>query len=68
MAVILSRGSARRSQGGMAYLLAELFHLWRRRAQQRRTLAELSDHLLKDIGINRADVWAAETQKPFWRA
>lgn len=34
---------------------------------QRRTLAELDDHMLRDIGISRAEA-IEEAQKPFWRA
>jgi uncharacterized protein YjiS (DUF1127 family) len=37
-----------------------------RRARQRRDLAALSDHALRDIGLSRADV-DVETGKPFWR-
>lgn len=39
---------------------------WRERARQRRTLLELSDHMLRDIGISRADAHG-EALKPFWR-
>ena len=39
---------------------------WLERARQRRHLGELSDHMLKDIGLSRADV-EAEVAKPFWR-
>ena len=39
---------------------------WFERARQRRRLGELSDHMLKDIGLSRADV-EAEVVKPFWR-
>jgi uncharacterized protein YjiS (DUF1127 family) len=35
-------------------------------SRQRRVLAELDDHLLRDIGITRYDV-AHEVAKPFWR-
>ena len=45
---------------------AEIGPLWLERARQRRQLAELSDHMLRDIGVTRADAWA-ETDKPFWR-
>ncbi len=59
---------ARRSaiDGVMAVLLrgvAEVF----RRSRQRRDLAALSDHNLRDIGLSRSDV-EAEIGKPFWRA
>jgi uncharacterized protein YjiS (DUF1127 family) len=38
-----------------------------RRARQRRDLAALSDHNLRDIGLTRGDV-EIEIGKPFWRA
>ena len=37
-----------------------------RRARQRRDLAALSDHSLRDIGLSRADV-DIEITKPVWR-
>ena len=40
---------------------------WRIRARERRQLSELSDAMLKDIGIGRADA-SAEFEKPFWRS
>ena len=40
--------------------------IWLERARQRRQLQQLSDHMLKDIGLSRADV-EAEVTKPFWR-
>lgn len=46
--------------------ILEQIQLWLERRHQRRTLLELNDHLLKDIGVSRADAWA-EGQKPFWR-
>lgn len=39
---------------------------WNERSRQRRHLLELSDHLLRDIGVTRAEV-EAEASKPFWR-
>ena len=39
---------------------------WRKRTRQRRELLELSDALLKDIGISRRDAWH-EAHKPFWK-
>ncbi len=41
--------------------------MWHDRSRQRRHLLELSDHLLRDIGVRRAEV-EAEAGKPFWRA
>jgi uncharacterized protein YjiS (DUF1127 family) len=40
--------------------------LWLERRRQRRALLSLNDHLLKDIGVSRAEAWL-EGQKPFWR-
>ncbi|HEV7264477.1 MAG TPA: DUF1127 domain-containing protein [Falsiroseomonas sp.] len=40
---------------------------WSQRAAQRRRLACLSDAMLKDIGVSRADAFR-ESRKPFWRA
>lgn len=45
---------------------ADLLLTWHERARQRRQLRTLSDHILRDIGLTRADV-LAETSKPFWR-
>ena len=39
---------------------------WRARARGRRLLAQLDEHLLRDIGIDRARVWQ-ETGKWFWQ-
>ena len=44
----------------------DLLLSWMDLARQRRALQVLDDHLLKDIGLSRADV-EAETSKPFWR-
>ncbi len=40
---------------------------WNERSRQRRHLLQLSDHLLRDIGVTRVQV-EAEAAKPFWRA
>ena len=40
--------------------------LWLQRRRERYHLAGLSDHVLKDIGVTRADV-DGETRKAFWR-
>jgi uncharacterized protein YjiS (DUF1127 family) len=39
---------------------------WFIRGKSRRTVAMLSDHMLRDIGLTRADV-ERELMKPFWR-
>ena len=40
--------------------------LWLQRVRQRRQLQELSDHLLDDVGLLRADI-DKEAEKPFWQ-
>lgn len=49
-----------------AAALIERILTWHDRAAQRRALAELNDHGLKDIGLSRADA-ARETMKRFWQ-
>ena len=44
----------------------DLLLIWQQRARDRRQLESLSDHMLRDIGLTRADVYA-EASKPFWR-
>lgn len=44
----------------------ELWRSWQRNSVTRRELAGMSNHMLKDIGISRADAMA-EASKPFWR-
>ena len=44
----------------------ELLMIWHERARQRHQLRSLSDHMLRDIGLGRADV-EGEAAKPFWR-
>lgn len=38
---------------------------WRQLAWERHQLAAMSDDMLKDIGMSRADV-SRETERPFW--
>ena len=40
---------------------------WQERARQRHRLGQMDDHLLRDIGLSRADL-EHESAKPFWRA
>ena len=40
--------------------------IWVSRTEERRQLAELNDHMLKDIGLTRAEV-AVEINKYFWQ-
>ena len=40
--------------------------LWVLRRRQRRSLAELDDHMLRDIGLDRYQA-LREAAKPFWK-
>ena len=46
--------------------LRPLWRVWRRRVRSRRELAEIDDHMLRDIGLTRS-VALTESAKPFWR-
>ena len=56
----------RRRAAGMMIGFMEALEMWLERKRQRRALLELSDALLKDVGLSRADAWR-EAGKPFWR-
>ena len=46
---------------------ADVLYEWQRWASERHHLRRLDDHLLKDLGLSRADV-EGEAGKPFWTA
>ncbi len=46
--------------------IVDLLLTWHERARQRRHLRSLDDHMLRDIGLSRADL-EVEADKPFWR-
>ncbi|HUL08500.1 MAG TPA: DUF1127 domain-containing protein [Candidatus Acidoferrum sp.] len=52
--------------GAVVLLVADLVSTWYLRVRERRHLRALDDHMLKDIGVTRADV-EFEVQKHFWR-
>ena len=59
------RPAAINGSGLVAKLLTTLLG-WSARARERRSLYRLDDHLLKDIGLTRADV-EREASKHFWQ-
>jgi uncharacterized protein YjiS (DUF1127 family) len=44
----------------------QLLFLWQERWEQRERLGGLDEHMLRDIGLSRADA-VRESDKPFWR-
>jgi uncharacterized protein YjiS (DUF1127 family) len=46
--------------------VVDLVLTWHERARQRRQLRSMGNHMLRDIGLSRADV-EGEAGKPFWR-
>lgn len=46
--------------------LLDVLLLWQERHRERRNLAMLGEHMLKDIGVSRADI-ELEMSKKFWR-
>ena len=53
--------------GSWAQRLADRVLTWLQHSRERRQLATLSDNMLKDIGVSRADV-DGETSRRFWQA
>jgi uncharacterized protein YjiS (DUF1127 family) len=51
---------------GKAGRAVDLVLAWHERVRQRRHLRSLDNHMLRDIGLSRADV-EGEAAKPFWR-
>ena len=67
-AALAARRSGVRTPGWSARVARgiELLMIWHERARQRHQLRSLSDHMLRDIGLGRADI-EAEAAKPFWQ-
>ena len=55
----------RRTPGRVARAVLDAILSWQDRANQRHRLRAMSDFMLKDIGLSRADV-DREASKPFW--
>lgn len=59
------KGAQSMPTSGLANKIVAKLLLWRRIAEQRKELGEMSDELLKDIGISRAQA-SYEAQRHFW--
>ena len=55
------------SRAGGLTALVERVLLWQQRLSERHSLRGMSDQMLKDIGLSRADI-EREASKPFWVA
>ena len=49
---------------GLFSKIAETLHIWRKRYETRRELAQWSDRDLHDIGVSHSDVFTKEGQWP----
>jgi uncharacterized protein YjiS (DUF1127 family) len=58
--------TAAKTAPGMVARAVETLMVWRDRARGRQMLGTLDEHMLRDIGINRA-IASTEAEKPFWR-
>ncbi len=67
MSVLTYESMINHHGSGLLAKISETIHIWRRRQQERRLLAELSDRDLHDVGLSWSDI-ALEAEKPFWRA
>lgn len=52
---------------GLFLAIAQPLLVWQQRLRDREALQRMPDHLLRDIGLDPAEV-QAEAEKPFWRA
>ena len=57
---------ARHARRSISVRIVATLREWRRRARDRAQLARLDDHMLRDIGLTRADAEFL-SNKPFWR-
>jgi uncharacterized protein YjiS (DUF1127 family) len=63
----VARGRSARRRGNALLRGVLLLERWIERRRQRRAVLELSDHVLKDIGVSRSEA-EREGRKPFWMA
>ena len=68
----MKNGEINNSEGNLenrsiARRVIKKIYAWRTRSQQRKQLASLSEHMLKDMGLTRYEV-NKEVDKPFWRS
>ena len=59
--------SSKAPLAGTYTALGQIFAGWRRRARERRELAQLDRRTIQDLGLSSSEV-QFEASKPFWRA
>ena len=67
MSTLTHESMTNHHQSGIFARIGETLHVWRKRQQDRRQLAELTARDLHDVGISWSDI-VYEAEKPFWRA
>ena len=67
MADISLHFSSKAPLAGTYTAFNQIFATWRRRAQERRELANLDYRTARDLGISQSMI-QFEANKPFWRA
>jgi uncharacterized protein YjiS (DUF1127 family) len=65
--ITLQPGRSPGFASGLLTVAIDRLLLWQQRARDRRQLAGLDNHMLRDIGMSRADL-EPEVTKPFWRS
>jgi uncharacterized protein YjiS (DUF1127 family) len=66
MADISLHYSSKAPLAGTFTAFNQIFATWRRRAQDRRELANLDHRAIRDIGLSPSEI-QFEANKPFWR-
>ena len=62
----VSGSPTRAAMRGVIFSIFQMISCWIDRSSQRNALANLDDHLLRDIGKSRDDA-LREASKPFWK-
>ena len=72
MNTLVKKANHQINMTGLVWLRVRFFNaiamisVWQARARQRRQLAQLEDHRLKDLGLTREEAMA-QAAKPFWK-
>lgn len=64
---VFSLGRALSSIENALLTITDTLYVWQKRLADRQNLRAMDDHMLADIGLDRADI-SREIAKPFWQA